>query len=75
MSQPNTRSVLRVQINQIDHVVLQSTDLDNTPLAKAPVIRIYGSSSKEKKCCLHVHQVYPYFYVEYGGQMNPGSGK
>ncbi|KAI0033173.1 hypothetical protein K488DRAFT_48291 [Vararia minispora EC-137] len=65
--------ILRVQITQIDHYLAQSGRLDCTSLPKAPVIRVYGQSSLGFSCCLHIHQVYPYFYVEYPGRMDPES--
>lgn len=66
---------LQVQITQIDYSLDTPDVLDNSSLPKVPVLRIYGVSSVGKKCCLHIHQVYPYFFVEYTGKMNPGSGK
>ncbi|KAA1471469.1 hypothetical protein DENSPDRAFT_837475 [Dentipellis sp. KUC8613] len=69
------RPKLRVRIAQIDHAVSQVTQLDNSPFPLAPVIRIFGESSVGRNCCLHVHQVYPYLYVEYGGRMSPDSVK
>lgn len=66
---------LRVRINQIDYTLNQAGALDNTSLPRAPVIRIYGDSSIGRKTCLHVHQVYPYFFVEYGGKLKPDSGE
>ncbi len=69
------KPVLRVRINQIDHVLEQPGPLDNSTLPKVPVIRVYGQSSLGKKCCLHIHQVYPYFYVEYKGDLNGRKGK
>ncbi|KAJ7615302.1 hypothetical protein DFH06DRAFT_1062847 [Mycena polygramma] len=62
-------SMLQVQINQIDHYLAPPGQLDNSDLPAVPVIRIYGSSSNDKKCCVHVHQVYPYFFVEYDGKL------
>ncbi|KAJ6509544.1 hypothetical protein C8R47DRAFT_1174181 [Mycena vitilis] len=62
-------SALQVQINQIDHYLAPPGQLDNSDLPAVPVIRIYGSSSDDKKCCVHVHQVYPYFFVEYDGKL------
>ncbi|KAJ7783795.1 hypothetical protein DFH07DRAFT_997017, partial [Mycena maculata] len=58
---------------QIDHCLVPPGQLDNSDLPNVPVIRIYGSSSTGKKCCVHVHQVYPYFFVEYFGKMRLGS--
>ncbi|KAI0689616.1 hypothetical protein BC835DRAFT_1368378 [Cytidiella melzeri] len=69
----NRGPTLRVRINQIDYIVNQAGALDNTVLARAPVIRIYGDTSIGKKACLHVHQVYPYIFVEYAGSLNPDS--
>ncbi|KAH9065755.1 hypothetical protein EDB87DRAFT_1593004 [Lactarius vividus] len=63
---------LEVQLTQIDYSLDAPDVLDNTTLPKVPVLRIYGSSSLGQKCCLHIHQVYPYFFVEYTGKMNPG---
>lgn len=66
---------LRIRVNQIDYIVEPAGPLDNTALPRVPVLRIYGESSAGKKACLHVHQVYPYFFVEYDGQMNPDNGR
>jgi len=66
---------LQVQITQIDYSLDAPDRLDNSNLPNVPVLRIYGASSAGKKCCLHIHQVYPYFFVEYKGKMNPGSGE
>jgi DNA polymerase zeta len=65
---------LRVLINQIDYTVAPPGALDNTSLPRVPVIRIYGASSTGQKACVHVHQVYPYFFVEYGGKLSPSNG-
>ncbi|KAG5647998.1 hypothetical protein DXG03_007032 [Asterophora parasitica] len=64
------RPSLRVQITQIDYTVIQPGSLDNSSLPRVPIIRIFGTSSVGKKTCLHVHQVYPYFYVEYHGPLD-----
>ena len=66
---------LEVLLTQIDYSLNAPDVLDNTTLPKVPVLRVYGSSSLGQKCCLHIHQVYPYFFVEYTGKMSPGSGK
>ena len=65
---------LRVRINQIDYVLQPSGALDNSALPRVPVIRIYGESSVGRKACVHVHQVYPYFYLEYTDKMDSGHG-
>lgn len=65
---------LRVRINQVDYTMAAPGPLDNSSLYRVPVIRIYGDSSIGPKACLHVHQVYPYFFVEYLGKMSPDIG-
>ncbi|KAI8995628.1 hypothetical protein BD414DRAFT_513374 [Trametes punicea] len=67
-SQPPT---LRVKINQIDYTMAPPGLLDNSSLYRIPVIRIYGDSSLGLKTCVHIHQVYPYFFVEYMEKMHP----
>jgi DNA polymerase zeta len=74
-SHASQKPALRVQINQIDHTLIQPGSLDNSSLPRVPVIRIFGSSSLGKKTCLHVHQVYPYFFVEYIGKLNVTHGQ
>ncbi|GLB36160.1 putative DNA polymerase type-B family protein [Lyophyllum shimeji] len=69
LSSSSKQASLRVQITQIDHTLIQPGPLDNSSLPRVPVIRIYGTSSAGKKACLHVHQVYPYFFVEYSGKL------
>ncbi|RXW22946.1 hypothetical protein EST38_g2913 [Candolleomyces aberdarensis] len=62
---------LRVSLNQIDYTVQPPGPLDSSDLPAVPVIRIYGTSSTGQKTCLHVHQVYPYCYIDYGGSLKP----
>ena len=68
-------SVLQVRINHVDHVLTEPGPFDNSNLYRVPVLRIYGVSSTGKKACVHVHQVYPYFFVEYAGVVDPSSGE
>ena len=67
--------VLRVRVNHIDHTLVEPGPLDNSSQHLVPIVRIYGISSTGKKACVHVHQVFPYFYIEYTGDVNPQSGK
>ncbi|KIK70996.1 hypothetical protein GYMLUDRAFT_33098 [Collybiopsis luxurians FD-317 M1] len=64
-SSPN----LRVQINQIDYTLAPPGPLDNSTLPTVPVLRVYGPSETGRKTCVHIHQVYPYFFVEYLGAL------
>ena len=74
MNTNDGRASLSVLINQIDHVLAPPGPLENASLPRVPVIRIYGASSTGEKACVHVHQVYPYFFVEYPGNMTPDDG-
>jgi DNA polymerase zeta len=71
---------IRVRINVIDHVMTEPGPLDDPgnaqgiPARRVPVLRIFGDSSLGQKACVHIHQVWPYFYVEYPGPLNPDSG-
>lgn len=67
--------VLEVRINQIDYVLAPTGQLDNCSLPRVPVIRIFGTSSTGRTACVHVHQIYPYVYVEYPGKLGPRHGK
>jgi DNA polymerase zeta len=58
---------LRVRLNDIDYINVAPGALDNSSLNRVPVLRIYGDSSTGQKACVHVHNVYPYFYIEYCG--------
>ena len=66
---------LRVRVNQIDHTLAAPGPLDSSTLPRVPIIRVYGESSTGQKACVHIHQAYPYFFVEYPGKMNPDSGE
>lgn len=70
----STSPVLRVRINHIDHILVGPGPLDNSDHHLVPIIRVYGISSIGKKTCVHIHQVYPYFYIEYTGKVDPESG-
>ncbi|KAJ3766592.1 hypothetical protein FB446DRAFT_381067 [Lentinula raphanica] len=60
---------LRVQINQIDYTLAPPGPLDNSTLPMVPLLRIYGPSDTGGKACVYIHQVYPYFFVEYTGAL------
>lgn len=34
-------------------------------IKRVPVIRVFGSNSDGVKTCMHVHGVFPYFYIPY----------
>ncbi|GAA5804066.1 hypothetical protein HPULCUR_009552 [Helicostylum pulchrum] len=56
----------------MDHYMAKPTSFDRTytpfsakTLSKVPIIRIFGSTLAGQKVCLHIHQVFPYFFVPY----------
>ncbi|KAJ3575642.1 hypothetical protein NP233_g970 [Leucocoprinus birnbaumii] len=61
-------------IHQIDYTLITPGVLDRSRYPRVPVIRIYGQSSIGLRTCLHVHQVYPYCYIEYSGKLHPRHG-
>ncbi|KAJ8702610.1 DNA polymerase zeta [Pleurotus ostreatus] len=65
-------SNFHVRINQIDHCMVPPGPLEYSPFPKTPVpvLRVYGPTSSGQKACIYIHQVYPYFYVEYKGSMD-----
>lgn len=65
---------LSVLINQIDYTLAPPGPLDNSSLSRVPIIRIYGASSAGQKACVHIHQVYPYFFIEYTAKLTPDNG-
>ncbi|KAL4069612.1 hypothetical protein V8B97DRAFT_2024397 [Scleroderma yunnanense] len=71
MFSSSTESKLSVLINQIDYTLAPPGSLDNSSLHRVPIIRIYGTSSTGQKACVHIHQVYPYFFVEYTAKVTP----
>ncbi|KDR84999.1 hypothetical protein GALMADRAFT_131759 [Galerina marginata CBS 339.88] len=62
---------LHVRINHIDHTLIPPGNLDNSTLPRVPVLRVFGRSSTGQTTCVHVHQVYPYFFVGYPGKLSP----
>ncbi|OZJ05850.1 hypothetical protein BZG36_00882 [Bifiguratus adelaidae] len=69
-----------VRLTNIDHYMVVPGPMDrqispfspeNVGLNQVPVIRIFGSTPGGQKCCMHVHQVFPYFYIPYDGDLAP----
>jgi DNA polymerase zeta len=67
-------AMFTVQIYQIDYVLSPPGPLDRSRYPKVPILRVYGQSSVGLRTCLHVHQVYPYCYIEYRGNLDPRLG-
>ncbi|BFG04302.1 DNA polymerase zeta catalytic subunit [Drosophila madeirensis] len=41
------------------------SDLRGKEIKRVPIIRIFGANSSGQKTCMHVHGVFPYFYIPY----------
>lgn len=74
----------RVRIITIDQVFEPRSHLDRAQsafskegvqLQKAPIIRIFGATPLGQRVCLHVHDVFPYCYVEYTQSLEPNHGE
>ncbi|KAJ1891832.1 DNA polymerase zeta, partial [Kickxella alabastrina] len=75
-----TRPALMVQIVSIDSYMVVPTSADcllwtpynifDEPLLQVPVIRIFGATASDQRICLHLHQIWPYIYVQYDGPSN-----
>lgn len=40
---------------------------------QVPIIRIFGTNEKGRKCCSHIHGVFPYLYIPYDGDSSSAS--
>ncbi|KAH8316357.1 hypothetical protein KR067_005684 [Drosophila pandora] len=41
------------------------SELRGKEIKKVPVVRVFGANSSGQKTCMHVHGVFPYFYIPY----------
>ncbi|KAH6874945.1 hypothetical protein B0T10DRAFT_200742 [Thelonectria olida] len=75
--------LFRVRLNCIDHYQAPPTrydpqlrnDVGPSEILKGPkvpVIRVFGSTETGQKVCAHIHGAFPYLYVEYEGDLDPG---
>lgn len=42
-------------------------------IKQVPIIRIFGTNEKGRKCCSHIHGVFPYLYIPYDGDSSSAS--
>ncbi|XP_064541449.1 DNA polymerase zeta catalytic subunit isoform X2 [Drosophila montana] len=41
------------------------SELRGKEIKRVPIVRIFGANANGQKCCMHVHGVFPYFYIPY----------
>ena len=41
---------------------------------RVPVLRVFGRATNGESVCVHVHKVYPYFYIPYSGGIEDEEG-
>ncbi|KAL7738667.1 hypothetical protein ACLKA6_006953 [Drosophila palustris] len=41
------------------------SELRGKEIKRVPIVRIFGSNANGQKSCMHVHGVFPYFYIPY----------
>ncbi|XP_049954261.1 DNA polymerase zeta catalytic subunit [Schistocerca serialis cubense] len=46
---------------------LEYSEFRGYAIKEVPILRIFGSTKKGHKTCLHVHGVFPYIYIPYDG--------
>ncbi len=70
----------RARLINIDHVLTLPGPLDRTQCAfnaegqllrKVPILRIFGATPAGQRVCIHVHNVFPYCYIQYKGSLDP----
>ncbi|KZT52402.1 hypothetical protein CALCODRAFT_520743 [Calocera cornea HHB12733] len=74
----NDEPILKVRITNVDYSQQVPGPLDRTEslfaaLNKVPVLNVFGHTSAGQKACVHIHNVFPYLYIEYTGQLDPES--
>ncbi|TDG44390.1 hypothetical protein AWZ03_009193 [Drosophila navojoa] len=41
------------------------SELRGKEIKRVPIVRVFGANANGQKCCMHVHGVFPYFYIPY----------
>lgn len=76
-------ALIRFRLSHIDAITswrdderydVRQTPFTTDPLRAVPQLRIYGATDSGQRVCAHVHGVFPYLYVQYGGSLHPDAG-
>lgn len=72
-------SFIKVQLNNVDSYQIFPGKLDidsyqnlrgEFTLPQVPIVRVFGTTDKGVNATVHIHGIFPYFYIEYKGDMN-----
>lgn len=73
-----TGEPLALYLLHVEHTLQRPCDLDtfrspfgtNGRLERVPVLHAFGAMRDGTRCCVHIHNVFPYCYVEYRGALD-----
>lgn len=73
-----TGEPLALYLLHVEHTLQQPCQLDtfqspfgtNGRLERVPVLHAFGAMRDGRRCCVHIHNVFPYCYVEYRGALD-----
>ncbi|EFA83151.1 hypothetical protein PPL_03941 [Heterostelium album PN500] len=76
-SSPKSNTFFSIRIVDIDFYLAKPTvpldvthsPLDNSPIPLVPIVRVFGSTPAGQKACLHLHKLFPYFFIEYSEKL------
>ncbi|PKI85068.1 DNA-directed DNA polymerase [Malassezia vespertilionis] len=80
MPSPVADPALRVYLTTFDYVVQAPGPYDRAQsvftrrsalLPRVPVVRAFGVTPTGQHACMHIHNVFPYCFVEYKGELKP----
>jgi DNA polymerase zeta len=76
-------AIISLQVNNVDSYQNPPLRFDKSVYAdvrstinlpQVPVIRMFGTTRDGYNAMVHVHGVFPYFYIRYKGGLNPDEG-
>ncbi|GAM22637.1 hypothetical protein SAMD00019534_058120 [Acytostelium subglobosum LB1] len=55
---------------KINHINNKEEQQHTLVVQNVPIVRVFGSTPAGQKTCLHIHNLFPYFFVEYSDQLS-----